>query len=91
VRYAFSDIYTLGYANATPAPGGTGLMPLGTGGFNNMVWSTTQINVSGQSNIYIAIKPQNSSAFHQIVHPLPPASNTGSPFRRLGGMQILRG
>lgn len=69
IRYAFSDIHTLGWSNATPAPAGT-IIPPGYQGYNNMVYDTTAINVSGRSQIFLAIKPQNSTVFSQIVFPL---------------------
>lgn len=74
VRYAFSDIHNMGWANANVAPGGT-VSRDGSGGYNLMHYSTTSINVSGQSTIYLAIKPSNSNVFSQISLPLgePPA------------------
>jgi hypothetical protein len=77
VRYAFTDIHTVGWAGATAAPNGV-VTPPGVNGYNGMDWSTTGINVSGQNTLYIAIKPQNSSSFRQIAIPLtgaPPASS----------------
>lgn len=70
VRYAFTNIWTLGYANATPAPGGTGIVPPDFQGANGMEYQTTGINVSGQNTLYIAIKPQNSSLMRQIAIPI---------------------
>jgi hypothetical protein len=78
VRYAFQDIFQLGWAAATPAPGGT-VAPPGYQGYNGMDWSTTQINVSGRSTLYIAIKPQNSSSFRQIAIPVDGAVASTSP------------
>jgi hypothetical protein len=69
VRYAFSDIHQLGWANATAAPNGT-ITPPGGGAYNNMVYDTTGINMAGHSVVYIAIKPQNSSQFTEIAVPL---------------------
>lgn len=76
VRYSFSNIHALGWANATPAPNGT-IQPPGWEGYNGMVYDTTAINVSGRSVIYLAIKPQNSSVFSQVMFPLTGGSNTG--------------
>jgi hypothetical protein len=75
VRYAFSDIHSLGWNNATLAPNGI-VTPPGYQGYNGMVYDTTSINISGKSTIYLAIKPQNSSAFSQVSFPL-----TGGPIR----------
>lgn len=75
VRYAFSDIHTLGWNNATPAPSGT-VTPPGWAGYNGMVYETSGINMSGQNTLYLAIKPQNSSTFSQIAVPLTGASTT---------------
>lgn len=72
VRYAFSDIHTSGWANATAAPSGT-ITPPGWQGYNGMVYDTTGINVAGKSRIYFAIKPQNSNVFTQVSFPLSSA------------------
>jgi hypothetical protein len=69
VRYAFSDIHVLGWNNAIPAPNGV-ITPLGYQGNNGMHYDTTAINMAGQSTIYLAIKPQNSSVFSQVAFPL---------------------
>ena len=74
VRYVFSNIHVLGWDNAIPAPSGI-ITPPGYQGYNNMVYDTTAIDVTGQSTIYFAIKPQDSSVFSQIALPL----NTGIP------------
>ena len=80
VRYAFSDIHALGWNNATPAPNGT-ITPPGWQGYNEMIYDTKSIDVSGKSMIYLAIKPQNSSLFSQIAFPLTnsPATPPISP------------
>jgi hypothetical protein len=75
VRYAFSDIFSSGWSNATPAPDGI-ITPPSSGGYNGMSWSTYSLNLSGQSLLYVAIKPQNSSLFRQIVIPLSPGAVT---------------
>lgn len=75
VRYAFSDVFSIGWASATPAPGGTITAP-GSGGYNGMSWSTTALNLAGRTVLYVAIKPQNSALFRQIAIPLSSASGT---------------
>lgn len=70
VRYSFQDIFTIGWNAATPAPNGL-VAPLGYGGYNGMEWSTRSIALGTNKTIYIAIKPQNSTLFHQIAIPLP--------------------
>ncbi len=74
VRYSFSDVFQVGWANATPAPGGL-VTPPGWQGYNGMEWSTSSIDVSGRSVVYIAIKPQNASGFRQIAIPLSSGSS----------------
>jgi len=69
VRYAFSDIHSLGWNNATPAPSGV-ISPPGYQGYNNMVYDTKAIDLTGRSVIYLAIKPQNSSVFSQVAFPV---------------------
>lgn len=69
VRYAFEDIHTLGWANATPAPNGL-VSPLGVQGLNGMEWSTRAIDLAGRSVVYVAIKPENAALFRQIAIPL---------------------
>jgi len=82
VRYSFQDVYQAGWAAAIPAPGGTSLPSPGDA-YNGMEYQTTGINVAGQSTLYIAIKPQNSSLFRQIEISLtsgtPPPSDTTPP------------
>ena len=78
VRYAFADIFSIGWASATVAPNGT-VTPPGSGGFNNMSWSTTSLTLSGRSMLYVAIKPQDSSLFSQISIPLTSGSSIGAP------------
>ena len=71
VRYAFSDIAQLGWANATAAPGGD-INPANFGdtGNNNLEWHSTAINVTGHNMIYIAIKQAGSETrFRQIAVP----------------------
>jgi hypothetical protein len=81
VRYAFSDIHTMGWNAATPAPSGT-ITPPGYQGYNGMIYDTTAINLSGRSVVYLAIKPQNSAVFSQIAFPISggtPAPTTPNP------------
>lgn len=77
VRYAFSDIHGMGWANATAAPNGV-ITPPNTGGYNGMTWSTNQLNLSGRSTLYVAIKPQNSNLFRQITIPISGGSGGSS-------------
>ncbi len=69
VRYAFADIHTIGWKAAKPAPLGL-ITPPADGGYNNMVYDTTQLPLAKRAAVYIAIKPQNSNRFSQIVVPL---------------------
>src|SRR5262249_44100060 len=69
VRYSFQDIHQIGWAAATPAPGGL-VAPPGPGGYNNMVYNTTALPLAGHQYVYIAIKPQNSNLFSEIKVPL---------------------
>jgi hypothetical protein len=85
VRYAFTDIFSTGWAGATVAPNGT-VTPPGDGGFNTMSWSTTSLNLSGRSVLYVAIKPQNSSLFSQIAIPL----GSGSSFPAPGNLRVIQ-
>ena len=65
VRYAFSDIHTLGWNNATLAPNGT--VDSTGNDYNGMVYTTTAINVGSNPTIYFAIKPQGETLFSQIA------------------------
>jgi hypothetical protein len=73
VRYAFSDIHSLGWSNATQAPDGV-VSPPGFQGANNMVYDTTAIDFGSNDTIYFAIKPSNSNVFSQVAFPLSMAS-----------------
>src|SRR5262249_519162 len=75
VRYPFPDIHARGWAAATAAPNGI-TPPPGRGGYNNMVYDTTGLSLSGHSVVYIAIKPQNSNLFTEIAIPLGSSSST---------------
>jgi hypothetical protein len=78
VRYSFSDIHSGGWNNATAAPSGV-VTPPSSGGYNGMVWRSTALNLSGRSQVYIAIKPQNSNLFRQIRVPLAATSTASAP------------
>lgn len=68
IRYAYSDIHDIGWSAATPAPDGV-ITPPGISGYNGMEYKTDQIDMNSQSRVYIAIKPENSSLFRQIIIP----------------------
>lgn len=70
VRYAFTDIHVSGWNAATAAPGGS-ITPPNCGGYNMMAWSSSAITVTGQTQIYLAIRPVGSTLFTQIRLPLP--------------------
>src|SRR5262249_45817363 len=75
VRYAFADIHRIGWAKATPAPGGIVAPPRRNRSANGiwasgMVYDSTGLPLSGQSMLYLAIKPENSVQFTQIAVPL---------------------
>jgi len=87
VRYSFSDIHSLGWANATLAPGNSLITPPGQDGYNGMEYETSDINLGANSYLFIAIKPENSTSFRQIrlpisesasKLPLPPVGFTGT-------------
>jgi acetyl esterase/lipase len=69
VRYAFESIHELGWDKATPAPGGT-VKPPGDGGYNGMLYSTTDVSVAGRRAIYFAIRPEGAEQFSQIELPI---------------------
>ncbi|MBY0523282.1 MAG: RNA polymerase sigma factor [Gemmataceae bacterium] len=69
VRYAFTSIHRFGWEKATPAPGGI-VAPSGRHNASSMVYDTTELPLSRQSVVYIAIRPQNSRLFSQIEVPL---------------------
>jgi hypothetical protein len=70
IRYAFQDIHQIGWGAATPAPNGTGIVPAGSGGYNNVQYDTSAIPLSGQTVVYFAIKPQDSNVFTEVVVPI---------------------
>jgi len=78
IRYSFSDIHSIGWNAATPAPNGI-VSRVGSGGYNNERWSTTGLNLSGKSTVYIAIKPQNATLFRQIAIPIIPGAALPPP------------
>ena len=78
VRYAFSDIHTLGWSNATVAPGTISCnneLP----GYNDCSWSTTGINASGHDTIYIGIKYGTDISFRQISLPTSESKSLAPP------------
>lgn len=72
VRYSFSSIHSIGWANAT-VPSNSVVADQGSGGYNGMRWVSSGINFTGKGVVYIAIKPQNSTQFRQIAVPLSAA------------------
>src|SRR5262249_15577246 len=84
VRYAFSDIHQLGWAAATPAPGGT-ITPPDSGAYNAMWYDTTRLPLSGHSVVYIAIKPQDSDLFTQIAVPIYRVGENPTPVSQIFG------
>src|SRR5262249_19894791 len=69
VRYAFSSIHAIGWEAATPAPHGV-VRPPGYQGYFTMYYDTTEIPITDQPTLYIAIKPQNAALFSEIAMPL---------------------
>lgn len=69
VRYSFSDIHSIGWEAATPAPGGL-VRPLGWQGYNGMLYETTEVPLQDRGHVFLAIKPENSDLFSQIWLPL---------------------
>ena len=82
VRYAFSSIHDLGWDKATPAPGGT-IKPPGDGGYNGMIYATTEVSLAGKPEVYLAIRPAGAKLFSQIRLPvLRPAKAAEPPSDR---------
>lgn len=80
VRYAFTSFHDNGgWTHGNAAPSGT-VVPPSTGGYNQMYYDTTAIDVTGEDAIYIAIKPTNSALFRQIRVPL-----TSAGYPAIGG------
>ena len=71
VKYAFSDIHTLGWDKAKDAPSGC-IKPPGYQGYNKMHYETTQINIGQNKRIFFAIRPKGSKLFSQIDLPILP-------------------
>ena len=85
VRYAYSDIHSLGWNNAIAAPNGT-VTPPGNGDYVEMHYASTAIPTAGQTVLYVAVKSQTEPAkFNQIAIPLsggappPPAPPPSTP------------
>jgi hypothetical protein len=75
-RYAFSDIWQLGFANAA-LMGSVG--PDGQGDYVNKKIESTSINLSGRSVVYIAVQKQGRSDFRQIALPLTASTQLPAP------------
>lgn len=69
VRYAFVSIHKLGWEKAAPAPGGS-VKPLGSGGYNGMLYRSRKLPLRGRATVHLGIKPDNSRRFSQISLPL---------------------
>lgn len=82
VRYAFSDIHALGWEKATPAPKGV-VKSLGSGGYNGMLYRSTELPLAGKAVVYLAIKPENAKLFSQIGLPLSSKRQAPLPVERL--------
>jgi len=67
VRYAFADVFSIGWAAATPAPSGR-VCPYDTA-YAGMVYDTKLIPAAGPS-VFLAIKPEGATGFNQIAIPL---------------------
>ena len=65
IVYAFSDIHTLGFTNATALPN-TPILDFGFGGYHLASYETTSVDVSGQTHVYVAVKQQGDTLFRQI-------------------------
>lgn len=77
VRYSFFNIHQIGWGNALPAPSGASITPPEGGGYAGVGWETDQINVSGQTRIFVGIRrtDQPTTNFRQIDIPLNMGSN----------------
>lgn len=76
VRYAFADIHQGGWSGATPASDGIRTPP-GWQGYNGMFYDSTALPLAGHDTLFLAIKPNNSSRFTQVIVPLTgPLVNT---------------
>jgi len=69
VRYAFQNIHMIGWDKATPAPGGI-ITPPGVGGYNGMVYSTTDVPLEGKKAIFLGIRPEGATRLSQIELPI---------------------
>lgn len=87
VKYAFTSFYDNGgWSHGTAAPSGTGITSITThpmdGGYTQVVWSTDQIDFSGQDIVYIAIKHETEETrFRQVAIPV-----TSAGFNIVGGL-----
>lgn len=76
IKYAFSSFHENGgfLAHGANAPSGQNIDPAQIGGYNGMRYTTDQIDLSGQSSIFIAIKSQlEQTRFREIEIPLTAA------------------
>ena len=73
VRYAFSSIHDLGWDNASVA--GTAVGGTVDKVYGHMRFQTTSIDVSGQTSIFMAIKPTDETLFHEVEIPMNPATH----------------
>lgn len=64
VKYAFQSIHKIGWDNAFSAPGSP-ISPQGYQGYNTILYDTDLIETNS-SEIYVAIKPENSDKFKEI-------------------------
>lgn len=81
VRYALTSFHENGgWTHGSSAPNGT-VTPPGFGGYNNMAYETTSLDVSTLDAIYFAIKPSNSASFRQIRIPI-----TAAGYPAIGGV-----
>ena len=69
VRYAFQSVHKLGWDAAATAPKGV-VRPPGEGGYNGMVYDTTELPLAGQKLVYIAIRPEGVAQFSEVAVPL---------------------
>ncbi|MCY2953585.1 MAG: hypothetical protein NTU53_16640 [Planctomycetota bacterium] len=69
VRYAFQSIHAIGWDKAMPAPGGI-ITPPGVGGYNGMVYTTTDVPLDGKKTVFLGIRPEDASRFSQTELPI---------------------
>lgn len=89
VKYAWSSIHSLGWANAYDAPSGT-ISPLGSGGYNEMYYSTTSIDITGHPYIYMGVKKSGSSYFREMEIPTGQITSRRNPSHFINLQQHFR-